>query len=149
MRSWSQGDIDSLIGGFQNRSLTQEIWTHEAHLLVACYYIHTFSADEALIFLRSGIISLNISMGVENTSQGGYHETLTCFWHWVITHYISKQEKDLTISELCNRFLRSSCADKRLPLAFYTKDYLFNIKSRATFVAPDLQALDIDHLTFD
>ena len=149
MANWNRAKIDSLIKDFQNRNLTQETWTHEAHLLVACYYIHTYSEDEALILLRSGIISLNISLGVENTPQGGYHETLTCFWHWVISSYIAKQAQHLTTPDLCNRFLQSSCADKRLPLAFYTKDYLFNIKSRATFVAPDLQALNIEHLTFD
>lgn len=149
MAIWSQKEFDSLISGFQKRSLSKEAWTHEAHLLVACYYIHTYSAEEALIFLRSGIIGLNISMGVENTPQRGYHETLTCFWHWVIKSFIAKQSPQLSTLEVCKLFLASPCAEKGLPLVFYTKDYLFTAKARGSFVRPDIQALDIDTLRFD
>lgn len=149
MANWSQIDIEELLEGFQGRNLDEQSWTHDAHLIVACYFLRHFPPNEALIYLRSGIISLNVSMGVENTPKRGYHETLTCFYHWVIKEYVATQDPDGMFWELCNRFLQSPCADKRLPLAFYSKDYLFTTEARAQFLQPDRQALETKFLSFD
>lgn len=149
MPPWSQQDIEKLIEGFQTQSLRQEDWTHEAHLVVAAHYLATYPSHDALIYLRSGIISLNISMGVENTPQRGYHETLTCFYHWAVEQFLLDQDAKLSLVDCCNRLLQSSLADKKLPLAFYSKDYLFTTYARAHFVTPDLQSLAKANLSFD
>ena len=145
MAAYTQSEISQLVVGFIDQKLTQEQWTHEAHLIVACHYCSQYDFHEALIYLRSGIIALNVSMGVENTPEEGYHETLTVFWIWVISSYIHAH-KDEDLPTIVNGFLQSPFASKELPLEFYSKDALFQLRARARFVEPDVQPFHLDKL---
>ncbi|MDW3652190.1 MAG: hypothetical protein R8P61_34260 [Bacteroidia bacterium] len=137
MTEYSKSEISQLLVGFIDQKLTKEQWTHEAHLIVGCHYCSQYSFHETLIYLRSGIIALNVSMGVENTADSGYHESLTVFWIWVISSYI-QQKQDQDLATIVNGFLNSPLASKKLPLEFYSKDCLFQLKARARFVEPDI-----------
>lgn len=148
MAAYTQSEISQIVVGFIDQRLTHEQWTHEAHLIVACHYCSQYDFHEALIYLRSGIIALNVSMGVENTPEGGYHETLTVFWIWVISSFIAnKQAEDL--ASMVNAFLNTPLASKELPLEFYSKDALFQVRARARFVEPDVQPFHPDKLKIE
>lgn len=145
MTEYSKSEISQLLVGFIDQKLTKEQWTHEAHLIVACHYCSQYDFHEALIYLRSGIIALNVSMGVENTAEEGYHETLTVFWIWIISSYIHAH-KDEDLPTIVNGFLKSPLASKELPLEFYSEDALFQLRARARFVEPDIQPFHLDKL---
>ena len=66
--------------GFSDRILDKSLWTHEAHITTAIWYLMKYEKEDALCRLRSGIISYNLAVGGENTGMGGYHETITVFW---------------------------------------------------------------------
>ncbi len=137
--AYTEETITALAQDFINKSLPLVDWTHEAHLLVALWHLKHYSKAEATCYLRSRIISYNEVVGTENGPRSGYHETLTLFWIWVIAEFLKKYDGDLV--ELSSLFIKSKYADKRLPFQFYTKAKLISIEARASWVAPDRQAL--------
>ena len=132
--------ILALVNAFRNRTLPSEQWTHEAHLVTGLWFNYTYSEHEAICFLRNGIISYNISVGGENTPEKGYHETLTLFWSGILRRFIVNN-KNLSLTELCNRYLNSEWSSKELPLKYYSRELLFSTTARAIWVNPDLKEL--------
>lgn len=142
--AYTEETITALAQDFINKSLPLVDWTHEAHLLVALWHLKHYSKAEATCYLRSRIISYNEVVGTENGPRSGYHETLTLFWIWVIAEFLKKYDGDL--AELSSLFIKSKYADKRLPFQFYTKAKLISIEARASWVAPDRQALVFEYI---
>jgi hypothetical protein len=136
----SEASIKKLIQQFESRTLAIEAWTHEAHLIVAIWYLKNHTKAEATCYLRSGIISYNVAVGTINSPNSGYHESITLFWIHLIDAYI-KAHKSLTISELTSEFLDSKYASKTIFFEYYSKDLLFSTEARANWVAPDLKPL--------
>ena len=132
----TEAEILHLIDGFKNRTLPIEQWTHEAHLITALWFNKNYSEFEAICYLRSGIITYNISAGGENTPEKGYHETLTLFWSKIIRDFILKNV-NLPLIELCDTLFKSEWTSKELPLQFYTRELLFSVRARASWVEPD------------
>ena len=100
----TEEDIANLIEGFKSRTLPAAHWTHEAHLITGLWFNYNYSDLEAICFLRSGIISYNISSGGENTPEKGYHETLTLFWCRILNNFVKKNE----VSRWLNYAINSS-----------------------------------------
>ncbi len=139
---YSEGEIEVLVQNFIQRSLPKSAWTHEAHLIVALWHLIQYSVDEATCLLRARIINYNKAVGTENSGNSGYHETLTLFWIWVITHYLVNREG--AVRELLNAFIHSKYADRKLALLFYNKSTIFSVRARARWVEPDLHPLDFN-----
>ena len=132
--------IEAIVAQFQDRSLPKEQWTHEAHLVVCCWYLLHYTLDESTCLLRAGIISYNVAVDVENTATRGYHESITLFWIHIIATFLKKQTGD--VATKINYFLKSKEANKNLLFQYYSKDLLLSIKGRAIWVAPDLKPLN-------
>ncbi|MBY0424054.1 MAG: hypothetical protein K2Q22_00325 [Cytophagales bacterium] len=129
-------EIETLVDQFKSQSLPKAKWTHEAHLTVALWYLSYYSFEEALCYLRSGIIAYNTSVGTENSPYSGYHETFTVFWTKVIDDYLKTNKSNLLTD--FNNFLQSPWASRQLPLQYYSKELLFSTKARALYCEPDL-----------
>ena len=136
----TEEDIAILIEGFRSRTLPAAHWTHEAHLITGLWFNYNYSELEAICFLRSGIISYNISSGGENTPEKGYHETLTLFWCRILNNFV-KLNEGLSLVDLCDKFLGSKWSSKELPLEYYSREVLLSLEARATWVAPNIQNL--------
>lgn len=137
----SEQEIAFLIERFEKQTLPKEWWTHESHLIVACWYLLNYTKEEAICYLRSGIIAYNVSIGGANTPKEGYHETLTLFWIEVVDQFLRTIEGDVLAKT--NALLNSEFADKDLFKKYYTLDNLFSVKARARWLAPDLQTIAI------
>lgn len=137
----SENDILALVEGFKKCTLPSAHWTHEAHLITGLWFNYYHSHLEALCYLRSGIISYNVSTGEENTPEKGYHETLTIFWNKVLSRYVDFYQKK-TLEQLSKSFLESEWSSKELPFKYYRRDTLFSLKARATWVEPDVMKLE-------
>ena len=135
--------IEVLVEQFQNSTLPKEAWTHEAHLIVAVWHLNKYAKAEATCLLRAGIIHYNAAVGTKNTPTGGYHETITLFWIWLINEYI-ENNKGLKTNELVAVFLESTYAKKDVFLKYYSKELLFSVDARANWTEPDLSRLSID-----
>lgn len=135
--------IETLVQQFQNSTLPKEAWTHEAHLIVAIWHLNKYAKAESTCLLRAGIIHYNAAVGTKNTPTGGYHETITLFWIWLINEYI-ENNKGLKTNELVIGFLESTYAKKDVFLKYYSKELLFSVDARANWKEPDLSVLSID-----
>lgn len=133
----TESEILAVVDGFSQRTLPKEQWTHEAHLVTGIWYHMNHSALEAIGYLRTGIAAYNEVTGGKNTPEDGYHETMTLFWCKTINEFVAAN-RDLSLVDLCKKFLASEQATKEYPLRFYTRDVLFSLKARAMWVAPNL-----------
>jgi len=134
----TETEILEVVQGFRNRTLPKEKWTHEAHLVTAVWFHANHTPLEAICYLRSGIAAYNEATGGQNTHTDGYHETITLFWCLTISGFVA-QNKGMLLPELCEKFLSSEMATKEYPLKFYSREKLFSLQARATWVEPDLR----------
>jgi hypothetical protein len=129
----NEEEINALVASFIAKTLPLPEWTHEAHLIVAIWFLSKYKIEEAICLLRSGIITYNQAVGTENSATKGYHETLTLFWAHIIAGFLERN-KYKTLLETCNNFLLSEEATREYPLNFYSREVLFSTKARAFWV---------------
>lgn len=106
---------------------------------MALWHALNFPPAEALERVRLGIQAYNLSQGVQQTPEGGYHETLTQLYMAVVQDFVRRSGPQPV--ELLAAKLWELCGDKRLPLRFYSRERLMSWEARTTFVEPDLAEL--------
>ena len=132
----------TIVQRFISCTLPKAEWTHEAHLITCLWHLENYDQLESICLLRSRIITYNHSVGGQNTRTGGYHETLTQFYVKIIEQFLKNLDKpNLTFEEKCEKLLSSEIAEREYPLKYYTKELLYSLTCRATWVEPDLQPL--------
>ena len=136
----STDELSALVNGFDACTLTRAEWTHAAHVSVAVWYVLWYGREEATDRLRAGIQRLNAAHGVPMTPTGGYHETLTCFYVWLVATELHSGPIDATLAEITNAVVEA-CDDRTIPLRYYSRDRLMSWEARTTWVEPDLRAL--------
>ena len=137
----SDAEIEHLGEGLLARTLKREEWTHEAHL-AATTYLLLRRPDVSLDAELPGIIrSFNESVGGVNTDTEGYHETITRTFLRGVRLFLEEAHAKAPLHELINELLMSPMGRRDWPLRFYSRDRLFSVEARRTFVEPDVAAL--------
>jgi hypothetical protein len=134
-------DVRALVAAFESCTLPHAAWTHAAHLTVAAWYLVWFGPDEATNQVRAGILRYNAANGIQQTRDGGYHETVTRFYMWAVGRHLRGRTVDGSLADLVNEIV-VALDDRSFPLAYYSRERLFSWKARTTWVEPDLRALD-------
>ncbi len=135
-------NYQTLVKQFINCTLPKSEWTHEAHLITCVWHLENYDQMKSICFLRSRIITFNHSVGGQNTTTGGYHETLTQFYVKIIEQFLKNLDNpNLTFEEKCEKLLESPIANREYPLKYYTKELLFSLSCRATWVESDLKKI--------
>ena len=129
--------IEAFVREFEACRLPKARWTHNAHLLVALWYLTQNTPDETLAILRVRIRAHNESVGTVNSDSSGYHETLTRLYLRGVNDHIA-QHAGASLPESLAALLRSPLADKEWPLRFYSRGRLFSVAARHGWVEPDL-----------
>lgn len=129
-----------IIMPFILKTLPKDQWTHEAHIFTAVWHLLTYDLAESICLMRSRIITYNESVGGQNTATGGYHETLTQFYLKILDKYL-KNSQLYNFDMLCDEIMTNEISDRDFPLKYYSKELLFSVNCRATWVEPDLQSL--------
>ena len=135
-------EIKSLITGFQGASLTDEQWTHRAHLIVGLWHVDRYGHPDALARLRAGILRLNTAIGVANTDTSGYHETLTRFYVWALAAHLAGRADGESFLVRVNDLLRGPMADRAYPLRYYSRERVMSVQARHSWLTPDLTHID-------
>lgn len=138
----TEAEIVRLVAAFDACTLPQKQWTHYAHLTVGLWYIVHYPIEEATQRIRLGIQKYNESCGVKMTKDGGYHDTITRFYIWAIRQYLASVEDRRSLVDLANGLINSRYGDRKFPLEYYSRDYLFSWDARLHWVAPDLKPLE-------
>lgn len=135
----TEAAIAELVRSFEDRTISREDWKHPEHLIVALYLVEAYGLTEAVARMRSGLLALLRSYGVDLEKEMPYHETLTVFWMRTVYAYSLMKNGDL-LSEKAKGLVPAYSKD--LPLRFYTEELLFSDRARVEYVEPDIRPLD-------
>ena len=139
--SRTDAEIEHLGEGLLARTATREEWTHEAHL-AATTYLELKRPDIDLDAALPGIIRrFNESVGGVNSDIEGYHETITRVFLHGVRLFLAKAHRNAPLHELVNELLLSPMGRRDWPLRFFTRERLFSVEARRTFVRPDVAVL--------
>ena len=133
-------EIERLVFAFESCALPREEWNHRAHLTVGLMYLAKHEKSQATRLIREGIQKYNHAYGIIQTKDGGYHETITLFYVWLVSKYLQSASED-SIVKLVNGLLEVY-GDKRLPLEYYSAGRLMSWEARTSWIEPDLKPLD-------
>lgn len=126
--------------GLLGCTLPRKEWTHEAHL-AACTWIVRDRADITPERDMPGIISAyNVSVGGVNDETQGYHETITQTYIAAVRAHLA-ETNDVTLAESVNGLLLSPRGRRDLPLQHYSREKLFSVEARLSFIEPDIKSL--------
>ena len=137
----SNAEIEHLGEGLPACTLTRSEWTHEAHLAATAYLLLR-RADVDIDAELPGIIRrFNESVGGVNNDTEGYHETITrCFLHGVRV-FLKEADLSVPLYALVNELLLSPMGRRDWPLRFYSRERLFSVEARCTYIEADLAAM--------
>ncbi len=139
---WTTNGIEDLIEGFQTCKLPRYQWTHQAHLIVALWYLTHYSELEARNCICNGIKKYNRAIGIKTTKDSGYHETITLFWIQIVDQYLCAGGKNRSLVELVNGIIQDY-GNARLPFEYYSSDLLMSQEARQRWVEPNLKPLKL------
>lgn len=129
-------DDDTLWAAFHDRTLPAAQWTHVAHVRIAWMHLARYDLDEAHLRMRVGIVRLNAAHGLVETATRGYHETITRVWLILVA---AARRRDPGADS--RGFLATHELAREAPLRYYSRERLFSVAARASFIAPDLVEL--------
>lgn len=132
------GEIENLIRSFKECTLPRKHWTHQAHLVVALWYLFHYSEIEASNSIRAGILRYNAAVGAPTTLNSGYHETLTLFWIRIISNFLAGEGSNKSLVNLANKLIQIY-DKKNLPFEYYSRDRLMSWEARTNWIEPDLK----------
>jgi hypothetical protein len=133
-------ETDRITTEFIARTLPKAQWTHQAHLRAGLWHALHHSDDVSLDLLRERIRAYNESTGGVNTSNAGYHETITRFYVGIIRLFLNSVDAGRSIDELAQELI-ARFGDKDLPLYYYSRERLYSTEARMGWLAPDLKPL--------
>lgn len=133
-------EIERLVRAFERCTLPRCEWTHQAHLIVALWYLTHYSQLEATNCIRYGIQQYNLAHGIKTTKNSGYHETITLFWVRMVCQYLAVAGTNRSIVELANCLIQDY-GNPRLTLEYYSRDLLMSQEARRSWVEPNLKSL--------
>jgi hypothetical protein len=137
----TDAEIEHIGEGLLAGTLPREEWTHEAHL-AATTYLLIRRADVDLDVELPGIIRrYNESVGGVNSDSEGYHETITRSFLHGVRLFLAEADSDAPLHQLVNGVLLSPMGRRDWPLRFYSRERLFSVEARRSFVVPDIAAL--------
>jgi hypothetical protein len=123
------------------RSLPRDEWTHEAHLAATTYLILRHPEIDLDRELPELIRRYNESVGGVNSDSEGYHDTITRTYLHGVRLFLSEADTNVPVHELVNDLLLSPMGRRDWPLRFYSRELLFSVAARRSFVPPDSAAL--------
>jgi hypothetical protein len=137
----SDADVARVGEGLLSRTLPREEWTHEAHLAATTYLLLRRPDIDLDSELPGLIRRYNESVGGVNSDSEGYHETITRVFLHGVRLFLGEADLTEPSHELVNELLLSPMGRRDWPLRFYSRERLFSVEARRTFVVPDLAAL--------
>jgi hypothetical protein len=132
-------DALKTVAQFEDASLPDWAWTHEAHLICATSILSRFGIENAPVEMRKRILKYNEAVGKINSDTSGYHETVTFFWLKAVWERLSVDEKitfdQATLDELLSNI---DLANRNLFLKLYSEKRILSVEARRNYVEPDL-----------
>lgn len=123
-----------------DHSLPKAEWTHAAHLTATLRLVRTRDAGLERDMPRI-IQTYNVAVGGVNDDTSGYHETITQAYLAAIRAFAATLPAEIGDGEAAARLLATPMGDKEWPLTFWSRERLFSVEARRSWVDPDLAQL--------
>jgi hypothetical protein len=130
-------DIERIARGLIDRTLPKAGWTHAAHFAAAVWLLR-HRGDAAFHDMAPLIRAYNESTGVANTDTTGYHETITVASLRVARAWLAARP-GMTLPAALAELLASPYGRADWLLGYWSRDRLFSVIARRTWVDPDLR----------
>ena len=138
-RLFTDADVIKRIGlRLLDCTLPKEEWTHEAHLAACLWIVRNRPDLEAERDLPGIIARYNASLGGVNDDTQGYHETITQVFIVAVREHLAARSACDSLVDAVNSLLQSDRGRRDWPLRSYSRERLFSVEARRTFVPPDL-----------
>lgn len=122
---------DQIAAGLLDRTLAKPRWTHEGHLLACVSLVRRHGPTEALRIVRAAIPLYNEATGVANTPTGGYHDTITVYYVWVVERLLAEGLGAPAV-------LADRRVERTALLAWWDRDVLMSTAARMAWLAPTI-----------
>ncbi len=123
--------------GLLARTLPRAEWTHEAHLAATLWLVVERPDIDLDADLRGIISHYNESVGGVNDEIQGYHHSITCCFLAAVRDHAAETE-GMELAARANALLLSERGERGWPLGLYSRERLFSVEARLSYVAPDL-----------
>ena len=124
-----------------DRTLPKPAWTHGAHFAAALWLIRERPDLTPASDMPPLIRAYNEATGVANTDEGGYHETITLASLRAAAAFLRALSPATPLFAACNDLMASPLGKTDWLLSYWSRQRLFSVAARRTWVEPDLQAL--------
>jgi flavin reductase (DIM6/NTAB) family NADH-FMN oxidoreductase RutF len=131
----SPAAFQKFVAAWEAGTLPKSEWTHAAHIAVGASYAVRFGRT-AFERIKVGIVNYNQAVGTENTSNSGYHETLTRFWSMLLAQAVGAFSDPW---EAACKAVEEFGEERDLHYLFYSFDVVRSVGARQTWVPPDLE----------
>lgn len=125
-----------ILGGVERRTLPRPEWTHQAHLVFATALLDREGLAGAEASAPGLIRAYNESAGGVNDDTQGYHHTITLLFLRRVEAFLAPY-RDEPIGVRATRVLASTLALSDYPLRFYSRERLFSVEARRSWIEPD------------
>jgi hypothetical protein len=136
----SDHEIIAIGEGVLGLSLPKPRWTHAAHFAAALWLLRCRKDLDAERAMPGIIRAYNQATGVANTDTEGYHETITQASLRAARSFLN-QDPQRSLFATCNALLASPMGSSNWLLQHWTRECLFSVAARRSWVEPDLNAL--------
>jgi len=133
----SRDDIELVVRGFESCTTGKDEFTHQDHLTVAVWYLHSFELRDAIDQMRMSLFRFLDHHGV---GREVYNETITVFWMRLIQEFLSNTDRRQSLVEAANTVLEQF-SNSRLIFEYYTQDVVRSPMAKKSWVEPDLKPL--------
>lgn len=130
-------EVEAVVSGFESCTTSKDEFTHQSHLTVAVFYIHTLGEPDATQEMREG---LHRFLDHHQVGRVKFNETLTVFWIKAIARFLNALEPSTTLLEKTNRVVEHF-ANSRFVFEYYSEDLLRSDEARNQWLEPDLKQL--------
>ncbi len=136
---YSSDDAVERIGrGLFDATLPRAEWTHAAHFAAALWLLR--HRPDLVAAMPSLIRRYNEVAGDGNSETSGYHETITQASLRAARHVLAAHDA-LPLHEVLDRLMASPLGRSGWLLDHWSRERLFSVEARRTWLEPDLQPL--------
>jgi hypothetical protein len=132
-------DIERIARGVIDRTLPKPEWTHAAHFAAALWVLTRPDMDAAAD-MPPLIRAYNEATGVANTDTEGYHETITLASLRAARHWLDARP-GASLANALESLLASAYGKSNWLLAHWSREALFSVAARRSWLDPDLKPL--------
>ena len=134
----SESEIEAIVKAFESCTTGKDEFNHREHLVVAAWYLHKSTPEDAFEKMRMGLLRF---LDYHKVGRAKYNETLTMFWIKQVQKVLEQAEPQMSLPDLTNRVL-GHLSNSRLALLYYSEERLWSEEARSRWVEPDLGSFE-------